>query len=304
MNTALLFPGQGSQSLGMGHDFYSTSSFGKAIYESANDILGYDLKDISFNGPEDKLKQTQYTQPAIFVHSYIAAKRFIEMYDLEIDGCAGHSLGEITALSISNVIEFTDALKIINVRATEMGKAGDKQKGTMAAILGADENQLDKICNQQGIVVPANLNAPGQVVISGEIDGINAAIKTAKSMGIRRVLPLNVSGAFHSPLMNPVKQKLSEILDKTQFSKGKFPVVQNVNAEFQTDPEKIKENLLNQLIMPVRWSDTILSMANAGISRFIECGPGKVLTGLNRRILKDSINFNIGTVTQLDEFEL
>lgn len=288
----------------MGKDFYSSSNFGKDIYESANEILGYDLKDISFNGPDEKLKQTQYTQPAIFVHSYIAAQSFIQRFEPQIHGCAGHSLGEITALSISNVIEFTDALKIINVRATEMGRAGDKQKGTMAAILGANENQLDEICNQKGIVVPANLNAPGQVVISGELEAVNAAIKTAKSMGIRRVLPLNVSGAFHSPLMNPVKQKLSEILNKTQFSKGIFPVVQNVNAEFQSDPETIKENLLNQLIMPVRWSDTILSMSNAGIARFIECGPGKVLTGLNRRILKDSINFNIGTVTQLDEFEL
>ena len=185
-----------------------------------------------------------------------------------------------------------------------MSKVGKTQQGGMAAIMNATKKQIDQICNQDGIVVPANLNTPDQIVISGDQDSINKAIKTAKTLGLHRIFPLKVSGAFHSPLMNPVKNKLAEILEKIQFSKSKFAIIQNVNAKVETEPEKIKKNLLNQLISPVNWYDTIFKMEQSGIKKFIECGPKKVLSSLNRRILKDSINLNIESYHQLNSFEL
>ncbi|MBC8197240.1 MAG: ACP S-malonyltransferase [Candidatus Marinimicrobia bacterium] len=303
MKYALLCPGQGSQFIGMGKDLFSTSEFAKKCYHKASKILEFNLEDISFNGPNENLKKTQFTQPAIYVHSYISAIKLIKTKNISFSISAGHSLGEITALTIANVISFEDGLKLIKIRANSMAKAGEIQPGTMAAIIGANEDQINEICNQSGIVVPANINAPGQIVISGEINAIKSAIKTAKSIGIRRALPLNVSGAFHSPLMSSARDNLSEILNEINFNDANFPIVQNITAKPETSGIKLKKNLLSQLENPVKWSDTIECIYNLNIDHFIECGPGKILSGLNRRILKNSVNFNIGTIQEINEFE-
>jgi len=303
MKYALLCPGQGSQFVGMGKDLFSTSEFAKKCYHKASKILEFNLEDISFNGPNENLKKTQFTQPAIYVHSYISAIKLIKTKNISFSISAGHSLGEITALTIANVISFEDGLKLIKIRANSMAKAGEIQPGTMAAIIGANEDQINEICNQSEIVVPANINAPGQIVISGEINAIKSAIKTAKSIGIRRALPLNVSGAFHSPLMSSARDNLSEILNEINFNDANFPIVQNITAKPETSGLKLKKNLLSQLENPVKWSDTIECIYNLNIDHFIECGPGKILSGLNRRILKNSVNFNIGTTQEINEFE-
>lgn len=303
MKYALLCPGQGSQFVGMGKDLFSTSEFAKKCYHKASEILNFNLEEISFNGPNENLKKTQFTQPAIYVHSYISAIKLIKTKNITFSISAGHSLGEITALTIANVISFEDGLKLIKVRANSMAEAGEIQPGTMAAIIGANKDQINEICNQTGIVVPANINAPGQVVISGEINAIESAIKTAKSLGIKRTLPLNVSGAFHSPLMSSARDNLSTILNEINFNDANFPIVQNITAKPETSGKKLKKNLLSQLENPVKWSDTIECIYNLNISHFIECGPGKILSGLNRRILNNSVNFNIGTTQEINEFE-
>ena len=303
MKFALLCPGQGSQFVGMGKEFSEQNSSSKEKYDIASEILGFNLSEISFNGPDEELKKTQFTQPAIFVHSYIAATELQNKYDIQFSIGAGHSLGEITALTVANSISFVDAVKIIKVRANSMAEAGDINPGTMAAIIGATDEQIEEVCKQTGIVVPANLNAPGQVVISGEVEAVNSAIETAKSIGIRRALPLNVSGAFHSPLMTSARENLTEVVNSITFNDSDFPIVQNATAEPTTKSDEIKKNLISQLESPVRWSESIEKINESGIEKFIECGPGKVLSGLNRRILKNSINFNIGTPQQIDEFE-
>ena len=303
MKYALLCPGQGSQFVGMGSEFYNASSFAKEKYNIASEILGFDLGDISFNGPDEELKKTQFTQPAIFVHSFIAATEFLNSHEIEFSMGAGHSLGEITALTLAKSISFEDGVKIIKVRANSMAEAGSINPGTMAAIIGATDEQIEEVCNQTGIVVPANINAPGQIVISGEVDAVNSAIETAKSIGIRRALPLNVSGAFHSPLMSSARENLTEILYSINFGDADFPIVQNATAIAETNGEALKNNLISQLENPVKWSDSIEVINQSEIDHFIECGPGKVLSGLNRRILKNSINFNIGTSQQINEFE-
>ena len=224
MHNAFLFPGQGSQYVGMGEDFYNNSSYAQEIYKIASDILGFNLQDISFNGPEETLKETQYTQPAIFVHSIIVDK-FLKEKDIRANAVAGHSLGEFSALVSADVLSFESALEIVKVRSSEMAQAGKNAPGTMAAILGADDDQLKIICKQNGVVVPANINAPGQVVISGEIKAIKNAIITAKEIGIRRALALNVSGAFHSPLMTPARQPLLDVIDSIEFNNAKFPFI-------------------------------------------------------------------------------
>ncbi len=299
MPNAFLSPGQGSQYVGMGEDLYKQSDSAKLLYNIASDILGFDLQDVSFRGPKDKLMETQYTQPAIFVHSIIIDK-FLKYKDIKPDAVAGHSLGEFTALVSANVLSFKDALKIIKVRSTEMANTGKTTPGTMAAILGAKDDQLEIICNQDGIVVPANINAPGQIVISGDIKAINAAIKTAKDIGIRRALKLNVSGAFHSPLMEPVRKPLLEIIDSVRFKDAHIPVYQNVSAKPVTDSITIQKNIINQLESPVLWSETILNMKNEGISNFFEVGPGKVLKGLNKRIYPESTTINCDKLEHLD----
>ncbi|RMZ48690.1 [acyl-carrier-protein] S-malonyltransferase [Candidatus Marinimicrobia bacterium PRS2] len=303
MHNAFLFPGQGSQYVGMGEDFYNNSSYAQEIYNIASDILGFNLQDISFNGPEETLKETQYTQPAIFVHSIIVDK-FLKEKDIRANAVAGHSLGEFSALVSADVLSFESALEIVKVRSSEMAQAGKNVPGTMAAILGADDDQLKIICNQNGVVVPANINAPGQVVISGEIKAIENAIITAKKNGIRRALALNVSGAFHSPLMAPARQPLLDVIDSIEFNNAKIPVYQNVSASPVTNAAAIRDNILNQLESPVLWCDTILNLKQMGITDFYEVGPGKVLKGLNRRIFPESTTITCDKLEHLDACEV
>ena len=303
MHKAFLFPGQGSQYVGMGEDFYTNSDFARETYDKASDLLGFDLKEISFNGPEETLKETQYTQPAIFVHSIIVDK-FLKDKDIIPDAVAGHSLGEFTALVSADVLSFENALNIVKIRSSEMAKAGKNSPGTMAAILGADDDQLKIICNQDGIVVPANFNAPGQVVISGEIKAIGSAILTAKEIGIRRALALNVSGAFHSPLMAPAREPLKELMNSIKFNNAKIPVFQNVSASPVSIASEIRVNILNQLENPVLWCDTILNLKTSRVKEFFEVGPGKVLKGLNKRIFPESTTFTCDKLDHLDTCEV
>ena len=303
MHNAFLFPGQGSQYVGMGEDFYNNSNYAQDIYKTASDILGFNLQEFSFNGPEETLKETQYTQPAIFVHSIIVDK-FLKEKDIKANAVAGHSLGEFSALVSAGVLSFENALKIVKVRSSEMAQAGKNTHGTMAAILGADDDQLKIICKQDGVVVPANINAPGQVVISGEIQAIENAIITAKEIGVRRALALNVSGAFHSPLMTPARQPLLDIILSIEFNDAKIPVYQNVSAAPVTNASDICNNILNQLENPVLWCDTILNLKQMGITDFYEVGPGKVLKGLNRRIFPESTTITCDKMEHLDACEV
>ncbi len=303
MHNAFLFPGQGSQYVGMGEDFYNNSNYAQDIYKTASDILGFNLQEFSFNGPEETLKETQYTQPAIFVHSIIVDK-FLKEKDIRANAVAGHSLGEFSALVSADVLSFENALEIVKVRSSEMAQAGKNAPGTMAAILGADDDQLKIICKQNGVVVPANINAPGQVVISGEIKAIKNAIITAKEIGIRRALALNVSGAFHSPLMTPARQPLLDVIDSIEFNNAKIPVYQNVSASPVTNATAIRDNILNQLENPVLWCDTILNLKQMGITDFYEVGPGKVLKGLNRQIFPESTTITCDKLEHLDACEV
>ena len=303
MHNAFLFPGQGSQYVGMGEDFYNNSNYAQDIYKTASDILGFNLQEFSFNGPEETLKETQYTQPAIFVHSIIVDK-FLKEKDIRANAVAGHSLGEFSALVSADVLSFENALKIVKVRSSEMAQAGKNAPGTMAAILGADDDQLKIICKQDGVVVPANINAPGQVVISGEIEAIENAINTAKEIGVRRALALNVSGAFHSPLMTPARQPLLDVIDSIEFNNAKIPVYQNVSASPVTNATAIRDNILNQLENPVLWCDTILNLKQMGITDFYEVGPGKVLKGLNRQIFPESTTITCDKLEHLDACEV
>ena len=299
MNKVFLFPGQGSQFVGMAKDLFDEFQFAKDRFKQAEDSLGYNLTKIAFEGPDAILKQTQFTQPSIFVHSIII-NDFLSSKGIFPSAVAGHSLGEFSALVSAQALSFEDALSIVKVRANEMAKAGDLQPGSMAAILGADLGQLETICNQNGIVLPANLNAPGQVVISGEVDAVANAIITAKKMGIRRALPLNVSGAFHSPLMTLARVPLLEALDSVNFSDAKIPVYQNVSAKPVTNANELKSNILKQLESPVRWSEIISNMNRDGFTSFLEIGPGKILQGLNKRILTEHDSSSIGTKEQVE----
>jgi [acyl-carrier-protein] S-malonyltransferase len=299
MNEVFLFPGQGSQFVGMAKDLFDEFQFAKDRFKQAENTLGYNLAEIAFEGPDKILKQTQFTQPSIFVHSVII-NDFLSRKGIFPSAVAGHSLGEFSALVSAQALSFEDALSIVKVRANQMAKAGDLQPGSMAAILGADRGQLETICNQNGIVLPANLNAPGQVVISGEVDAVANAIVTAKKIGIRRALLLNVSGAFHSPLMTPARVPLLEALDSVNFSDAKIPVYQNVSAEPVTNADELKSNILKQLESPVRWREIISNMNRDGFTSFLEIGPGKVLQGLNKRILTEHDSSSIGTKEQVE----
>ena len=284
---AYVFPGQGAQFSGMGLDLYNQNDVAKELFDSANSILGFKITEIMFNGSAEDLKQTKVTQPAIFLHSAILAKILGDNFKPEM--VAGHSLGEFSALVSTGVISFEDGLKLVSKRATAMQKACDIQKSTMAAVLGLEDSIVEKVCDSiDGVVVAANYNCPGQLVISGEINAINDACEKLKESGARRALVLPVGGAFHSPLMNPAKEELEKAINNTIFHKPSCPIYQNVTASAVMDENKIKTNLISQLTSPVRWTHTIQQMIEDGATEFIEVGPGKVLQGLVKKINRES----------------
>ncbi|WP_298366256.1 ACP S-malonyltransferase [uncultured Lutibacter sp.] len=280
---AYIFPGQGAQFSGMGLDLYENYPLAQELFEKANEILGFAITDIMFEGTADELKQTKVTQPAIFLHSVILAKVLGD--DFKPEMVAGHSLGELSALVANGVLTFEDGLKLVSKRALAMQKACEAQESTMAAVLGLDDNVVEEICESiDGVVVAANYNCPGQLVISGEIAAIDKACELLLEKGARRALKLPVGGAFHSPLMAPAREELAEAIKNTTFSKPTCPVYQNVVAKAVTKPEEIKENLIAQLTAPVRWTQCVQAMVADGGTEFIEVGPGKVLQGLMRKI--------------------
>ena len=281
---AYVFPGQGAQFSGMGLDLFESSNEAKAKFETANDILGFKISEIMFNGTDEDLKQTKVTQPAIFIHSVILASCLGEQF--KPDMVAGHSLGEISALVASKSLNFEDGLKLVNSRAKAMQKACEANPSTMAAILGLDDQIVEEVCkNVEGIVVAANYNCPGQLVISGENQAIEKACEKLSEAGARRALRLPVGGAFHSPLMEPAKMELKEAIDNTSFNIPICPIYQNVDAKAVTDPKQIKENLIAQLTAPVRWTQIMQNMiSDAGEIEVIEVGPGKVLQGLFKKV--------------------
>lgn len=286
---AFVFPGQGAQFSGMGKDFYESSNEFKNMFETANDILGYKITDIMFNGTDEELKQTKVTQPAVFLHSVIAAKSILDRVQPEM--VAGHSLGEFSALVVSGALSFEDGLKLVLHRALAMQKACELQPSTMAAIIALPDEKVEEICKsiEGEVCVAANYNCPGQIVISGSVAGIEKACELMKQAGAKRALPLKVGGAFHSPLMEPAKKELEEAIKATSFNAPTCPIYQNVNAMPQTDPEVIKNNLILQLTSPVRWTQSVNNMIADGATEFIECGPGAVLQGLIKKI-NSSVN--------------
>ena len=280
---AYIFPGQGSQFPGMGKDLFDKFEMAKEMFHVSDEILGFDLSTILLKGSKEDLQQTRVTQPAIFLHSIITAK--VMGGDFQPDAVAGHSLGEFSALTAAGVIDFESGLKLVSQRAEAMQKACNLSKGTMAAILGMEDKKVDEICQQiSGVVVAANYNCPGQLVISGSIDAIESACEDLKAAGAKRALILPVGGAFHSPLMEPARAELENAIDSTSFSDPLCPIYQNSPAIAVEDPIEIQKNLIAQLTAPVRWSQSINSMIESGITNFIEVGPGKVLQGLVRKI--------------------
>ena len=284
---AYIFPGQGSQFPGMGKDLYESNPVAKEYFEKSNDILGYRITDIMFNGTEEELKQTKVTQPAIFIHSVVKSKVAGEEFLPEM--VAGHSWGEFSALVANKTLSFEDGLQLVFKRALAMQKACELQPSTMAAILGLDDKVVEEICAAiESVVVPANYNCPGQLVISGSIEGVNSACEKLKAAGAKRALVLQVGGAFHSPLMEPARQELEAALMNTPFANPICPVYQNVTAEAAFDPDTIRKNLIAQLTAPVRWSQSVQAMIADGATSFIECGPGNVLQGLVKKISKEA----------------
>ena len=280
---AYIFPGQGAQHSGMGLDLYNDSSLAKDLFEKANSILEFDITEIMFSGSLEDLRQTKVTQPAIFLHSVILAKTLGSNF--KPDMVAGHSLGEFSALVANNTLSFEDGLKLVSERAQAMQKACDNNPGTMAAVLELENSVVENICEEtEGVVVAANYNCPGQLVISGEIKAIDLACEKLKEQGARRALVLPVGGAFHSPLMEEAKQELENAINNTTFNKPLCPVYQNVTSFAVSDQMKIKENLIAQLTSPVKWTQSIQKMVTDGATNFIELGPGKVLQGLARKI--------------------
>lgn len=282
MKKAYVFPGQGSQFPGMAKALYEGNAKGKELLEKANDILGFRITDIMFEGTPDDLKATRVTQPAIFLHSVVLAKCY---EGFRPDMVAGHSLGEFSALAAAEAISFEDALRLVYIRATQMQLCCEKVPGTMAAIVGLPDEKVDEICSScEGIVIPANYNCGGQVVISGEKTAVEQACEKAKAEGAKRALPLAVGGAFHSPLMEPARVELGKAIEETTIVTPVCPIYQNVSAQAVTDPQTIKKNLLAQLTSPVRWTQSVRNMLADGADYFMEIGPGTVLQGLVKRI--------------------
>jgi len=285
---AYVFPGQGAQFIGMGKDLYDKSPIAKEMFERANAILGFRITDLMFAGTDEDLKQTKVTQPVIFLHSTILAAVLGNSF--KPDMVAGHSLGEFSALVANKTLSFEDGLVLVSKRAMAMQKACEKTPSTMAAILGLDDKIVEEVCASiKEVVVPANYNSPGQIVISGSNEGIDKAIEMLKEKGAKRALKLAVSGAFHSPLMEPARLELEEAIRSTRFSKPICPVYQNVNAKPSVEPEVIKSNLVSQLTSPVRWTQSILNMISGGATSFVEVGPGCVLQGLIKKVNKDAV---------------
>ena len=283
MKKAFVFPGQGAQFVGMGKNLYDSSSEAKAMFEKANEILGFRITDLLFSGTDEDLRQTKVTQPAIFLHSVILAHTLGKKFNPDM--VAGHSLGEFSALVAAHALSFEDGLVLVSKRAMAMQKACEAEPSTMAAILGLADDVVEGICaGIYEVVVPANYNSPGQLVISGSIKGIEIAMEKLKEAGAKRALPLKVGGAFHSPLMEPARQELAQAINETAFNAPICPIYQNVNAKAVTDPSQIKENLISQLTSPVRWTQIMQNMIADGATTFIEVGPGTVLQGLVKKV--------------------
>ena len=290
MAKAYVFPGQGAQFVGMGKDLYESNARAKELFGKANEILGYRITDIMFEGTEEDLKQTKVTQPAVFLHSVITA---LCMDDFKPDMVVGHSLGEFSALTAAGALSFEDGLRLVYARAVAMQKACEAAPSTMAAIIGMPDEVIEKVCaevsKEGSVVVPANYNSPGQVVISGNVEAVKEACAKLKEAGAKRALPLAVGGAFHSPLMEMARVELAAAIEKSPVAAPVCPVYQNVDAKPHTDPVEIKENLLKQLTSPVRWTQSVKNMIADGMTEFVECGPGQVLTGLIGRIQKSLV---------------
>ena len=285
---AIVFPGQGAQFVGMGKDLYEQNASTKALFEQANEILGFRITDLMFSGSEEELRRTDVTQPAIFLHSVAVARLLGDAFNPDM--VAGHSLGEFSALVANGTLSFEDGLRLVAKRASAMQKACEQNPGTMAAILGLEDAIVEEVCAAipGEIVVPANYNCPGQLVISGSMKGIELACEAMKAAGAKRALPLQVGGAFHSPLMEPARAELAAAIAATTFSTPRCPVVQNATATPETDPAKIQENLIAQLTAPVRWTQSVRRMAADGATEFVEYGPGKVLQGLVKKIVPEA----------------
>ncbi len=289
---AFVFPGQGAQFSGMGKDLYESNPIAKKLFDKADEILGFEITKIMFEGTDEELRQTKVTQPAVFLHSVISALCMGDAFQPEMT--AGHSLGEFSALVAAGALSFEDGLKLVSKRAQAMQKACEAAPSTMAAIIALPDEKIEEVCNEVSkpgnIVVPANYNCPGQVVISGNIEAINEACEKLKAAGAKRALPLKVGGAFHSPLMQPAKDELQAAIEATTFATPKCPVYQNVDGKAHTNPDEIKQNLIAQLTAPVRWTLEVQTMIADGATDFTECGPGKVLQGLVAKIAKGNEN--------------